>query len=261
MSIFVTGDCHGRFEKFSSDNFPQGKNLTKEDYIIILGDTGIIWDYKGKNKNEEYWLDWLNNKPWTTLFIAGNHENFDRLEEYYIENWHDGKVSFLRSSVIYLQYGEIFNIAGKKVLAVGKAASHDTRDGILDPADYKSKEELNKACSDLERKCGGWQFALYRIKGMSWWEQEIPSPAERLNAIENLKKVDNKVDFILSHEAPASDVILLGGGSFKPDEYSQFLEGLRCQTEYKKWCFGHYHLDRAINEKDVCYFKKIVQIA
>lgn len=70
--IFVTGDTHGDFTRFSSNNFPQGKNLTKEDYIIICGDWGGIWNYKGESKNEKYWLDWLNAKPWTTLFVDGN---------------------------------------------------------------------------------------------------------------------------------------------------------------------------------------------
>ena len=72
MSIFISGDTHGDFRRFSSNNFPQGKNLTKEDYIIICGDWGGIWNYKGESKYESYWLDWLNAKPWTTLFVDGN---------------------------------------------------------------------------------------------------------------------------------------------------------------------------------------------
>ena len=77
MSIRVTGDCHGNFTRFSSENFPEGKELTKNDYIIILGDWGGIWS-QTENKNENHWLKWLDEKPWTTLFIDGNHENYDR---------------------------------------------------------------------------------------------------------------------------------------------------------------------------------------
>ena len=86
MSL-VEGDTHGRFERFSAETFPLGKELTKEDYVIILGDWGGIWEQSEKNKNENYWLKWLNEKPWTTLFIDGNHENYDRLNTYEITKW------------------------------------------------------------------------------------------------------------------------------------------------------------------------------
>lgn len=70
--IFITGDLHGTKEihKLDKKNFPIGESLTKNDYLIILGDFGLIWN---NSKEEIYWRDWLNNKPWTTLFIDGNH--------------------------------------------------------------------------------------------------------------------------------------------------------------------------------------------
>lgn len=71
--IFVTGDIHGThsIEKLNTINFPEQKTMTKNDYVIILGDFGLIWN---GSKEEEYWLNWLNNKNFTTLFIDGNHE-------------------------------------------------------------------------------------------------------------------------------------------------------------------------------------------
>ena len=53
MAIFLTGDTHGRFERFSAEAFPLGKELTKNDYIIILGDWGGIWS-QTENKNENH---------------------------------------------------------------------------------------------------------------------------------------------------------------------------------------------------------------
>ena len=43
--IFITGDTHGEIDiaKLNSKNFPQGNDLTKNDYVIILGDFGFIW--------------------------------------------------------------------------------------------------------------------------------------------------------------------------------------------------------------------------
>ena len=31
---------------------------------------------------ERHWLDWLEAKPFTTLFVSGNHENFGMLTDF-----------------------------------------------------------------------------------------------------------------------------------------------------------------------------------
>ena len=82
MAIFITGDIHGDFTRFKKDIFYEQAELTKEDCVIITGDFGGIWD---GSANERYWLDWLEKKPFTTLFVSGNHENYDLLAEYPVE--------------------------------------------------------------------------------------------------------------------------------------------------------------------------------
>ena len=69
----VEGDTHGRFERFSAEAFPLGKELTKKDYVIILGDWGEIWESSNENKNANFWLKWLDENPWTILFIDGQN--------------------------------------------------------------------------------------------------------------------------------------------------------------------------------------------
>lgn len=41
--IYVTGDTHANIdiEKLNTTKFPQQKNLTKDDYLIICGDFGL----------------------------------------------------------------------------------------------------------------------------------------------------------------------------------------------------------------------------
>lgn len=76
--LYVTGDTHGDWmSRLNTDAFPEQKTMTKDDYVLILGDFGYWHD----TKSERYNLKWLANKPFTTLFVSGNHENYDRLQE------------------------------------------------------------------------------------------------------------------------------------------------------------------------------------
>ena len=245
--IIVTGDIHGNpFQRLNVENFPEGKTYTKEDYVIILGDFGLVWD---DSAMEHSCLDWLENKPWTTLFIDGNHENYDLLNKFPIEEWGGGRVQKIRSSVIHLLRGEVYDIGGYKFFAMGGARSHDIQDGVLEVGDPRIK---------IWKKDN---FKLFRINHISWWEEEIPNEEERKNALKNLAENDYKVDYILTHEAPSSDVILMDHLLYHPDEYSKWLEmEIRQKVKYKKWFFGHYHLNLDVNEKETCLFERRIRI-
>ena len=245
--IIVTGDIHGNpFQRLNVENFPEGKTYTKEDYVIILGDFGLVWD---DSAMEHSCLDWLENKPWTTLFIDGNHENYDLLNKFPIEEWGGGRVQKIRSSVIHLLRGEVYDIGGYKFLAMGGARSHDIQDGILEVGDPRIK---------IWKKD---DFKFFRINHISWWEEEIPNEKKKKNALKNLAENDYKVDYILTHEAPSSDVILMDHLLYHPDEYSKWLEmEIRQKVKYKKWFFGHYHLNLDVNEKETCLFERRIRI-
>ena len=245
--IIVTGDIHGNpSQRLNVENFPEGKTFTKEDYVIILGDFGLVWD---DSAMEHSCLDWLENKPWTTLFIDGNHENYDLLNKFPIEEWGGGRVQKIRSSVIHLLRGEVYDIGGYKFFAMGGARSHDIQDGVLEVGDPRIK---------IWKKD---DFKLFRINHISWWEEEIPNEEERKNALKNLAENDYKVDYILTHEAPSSDVVLMDHLLYHPDEYSKWLEmEIRQKVKYKKWFFGHYHLNLDVNEKETCLFERRIRI-
>ena len=85
MKIFATGDTHGNLERFRPEYFPEGGELTKEDVVLQLGDFGGVWF--GDERDDEA-LDWLEGLPFTLAFVSGNHENYDALVKYPIENWH-----------------------------------------------------------------------------------------------------------------------------------------------------------------------------
>ena len=87
--IYITGDTHGDFTRFSAKRLRRtGMELTKEDYIIICGDFGLCW---AKDKTFEYHCKNFAEKPYTILWVQGNHENYDMIGEYPLEEWHGGK--------------------------------------------------------------------------------------------------------------------------------------------------------------------------
>ena len=143
MTVYVTGDVHGRAEygssRFTSKSWPLGRTLTRDDVVIVAGDFGFVWD--GSNA-EKYWLDWFESKPWTTCFVDGNHENHHALANLPVREWNGGLVHEVRPHVLHLMRGEVFDIDGLTVLAMGGAASNDRQ---------------------------------YRREGRSWWPEEMPS--------------------------------------------------------------------------------------
>ena len=249
--IYVTGDCHQNFRKFNTKIFPEQKEMTKEDYVIICGDFGGVWNKEVENKEEKHLLDWLEEKPFTTLFVDGNHENFDRLYSYPVELWHGGKVHKIRPSVIHLMRGQIYEIDGKSFFTFGGASSHDIESGILDPEDPDFKEK--KKWLDRE-----WRS--YRVNHITWWAQELPSEEEMQEGCANLAAHDNQVDFIVTHCCATSTQMLIDEQKLKPDIETDYLEEIKQAIQFKKWFFGHYHDNRNVSKKEILIYEQFVRI-
>ena len=43
--IYITGDTHADFLRFELEKFPIQTEMTKDDYVIICGDFGGVWNY------------------------------------------------------------------------------------------------------------------------------------------------------------------------------------------------------------------------
>ena len=252
--IYVTGDTHGCFGRFEDLIFYETP-MTREDYVIVLGDFGGIWDNEKFTllDKENAVLDALTRKPFTILFIDGNHENFDRLYEFTVEEWHGGKIHKIRENIFHLMRGEIFDIENKKFFVFGGAASHDIEDGIIT---MDNDGEWIEKVAEL-RKYGQNRF---RIKGLSWWEQEMLSAEEKEDGLRNLSNCNNKVDFVLSHCGPQQAVSELSYGSFEPDALTTYLASIASSTKYEKWFFGHYHCNKWLSNKFVVLYDKITRI-
>lgn len=250
--VYCCGDIHGDPRRFNTECFPEQKEMTRDDFVIILGDFGIIWS---GSKEEKYWLDWLNNKPFTTLFVDGNHENFDLLYTYPVVDFHGGKAHKIRDNIYHLMRGYVFDICDKKFFAFGGASSHDIQDGILDPDDFVDMDDFR----DTYRR---WQKygKIFRVKGISWWEQEMPNDEEMERGRQSLKAANNKVDFVISHCAP-QEVASLIGFTDRDKLTWYFNELLWDGLKFNKWLFGHYHNSKQIMGKFILLYEQIIRIA
>lgn len=248
MAIFITGDTHGDFSRLHPAAFPEQSNLTKEDYIIICGDFGGVWD---GSDTEQQWLDWLAARPFTTLFVSGNHENFDLLRSYPISQWHGGLVQAIRPSVLHLMRGQLYEICGKRIFTMGGASSHDIRDGVLEPdaPDYGQKiRQLNAA------------GALFRVNHRSWWKEELPSEDEYLNARAALDKAGWDVDYIITHCCPSSIQDTFSDGRHQRDALTDFFDEVQERCRFKYWFLGHYHENMVVEKKFVMLYERIIRL-
>lgn len=220
-SIFVTGDKHGAegiMSGFSEDVFPAGNFLTGDDVVIILGDLGVPWLRSTPDEDEEV-IRWLSLRPWTTLFVDGNHENFDVLDSLPEEEMFGAPVGVLRKNIYHLRRGYVYTISGRRCFSFGGAASPDRES---------------------------------RIEGVSWWRRELPNWKETDRGIESLGRYEWSVDHVFTHAAPegAKEYMLENfKSSYRPgkrnfrDPVSIYLETLAEKLLFTSWHFGHYHAE------------------
>lgn len=235
MSVWVTGDVHGSIDigKLSGRRRPEGKSLTRDDLLIVCGDFGMPWD--GSNR-ERYWLDWLAERPWTTLFVDGNHECFPRLADLPVTERWGGRVQVYPEwpSIVHLMRGEVYRLGDLRVFAMGGASSHDRE---------------------------------WRVEGWSWFPEELPSLEELERAEKNLDAAGWDVDLVISHccssrMLPAAlGAAGAGGGCEGRDRLNEWFDTLEDRLGYRQWCFGHYHADAQLDERHRLIYRDIVRVA
>ena len=215
--IYITGDTHGFNDV---DKLVLNKtlaSLTKDDFLLITGDFGGIWD---GGMHDEDILNYYAGRPYTTLFVDGNHENLDLLNSYPVELWNGGKIHRITDKVIHLMRGQIFHLENRSVFTFGGAASIDR---------------------------------AYRTIGVSWWPEEEPSEEECTEAMENLEKNGFLVDYIVTHAAPESIVRSEINNAHRllclDCKAEKFLDLVLEKTVYRHWYCGHYHFDMNVTEK------------
>lgn len=216
--IFITGDTHRKLDiqKLDEELFSEQALMTREDYLIIAGDFGGVWT--GDSGDDDI-LNFYEKKNYTTLFVGGNHENYDALNTYPVIRWHGGMVHQVREHVLHLMNGQIYEINGKTFFIMGGATSLDK---------------------------------MYRIPHETWWEEEEPSEEDMELARENLKRAGNRVDIIVTHTIPEK-VRLNCFAPYKnflnyDSPVERFLDQILEKVTYEKWFAGHIHIDKELED-------------
>ena len=227
--VYITGDTHGETDisKLNGRNFPAQNELSKNDFVIIAGDFGFIWE---GGKTQRYWLDWFERKSFTTLFIDGNHENFDLLHSFGEETWNGGTIHRINNSVIHLTRGQVYSINNRKFFTFGGGESTDK---------------------------------AQRKEGVSWWKEEMPSKDEYAEGLRNVEKQSGKVDYIITHTAPGRIIRELEKDHViynKENTLSAYLDGIIETADFKRWFFGHYHLDTLIKDTFRAIYRDVIQV-
>ena len=229
MSIFVTGDIHASYDIAKlSDSCFDTTGLTKNDYVIICGDFGLVWN---NSASEQYWLRWLDARPFTTLFVDGNHEGFSLLNSLPETTWHGGAVHQVAQTVFHLQRGQLYDIDGFRIFTMGGATS-----------------------SEYDRK--------HRTLGETWFAEEVPSEQERANAVTALDAANWDCDIVITHCAPSSAAEGISEHTDRleihpMDEYTDWLQTIQNKLEYTHWFCGHYHIDAQVQDKTTALYNRI----
>jgi hypothetical protein len=179
-----------------------------------------------------------------------------------VEEWNGGMVRHIvRDQVILLERGQVFEIDGKTFFTFGGASSHDIQGGILEPDDPDFKEKKKNA-----RREG----KPYRVRSVSWWEQELPTEQELQEGLNNLEKYLYKVDYVISHCAANRvqweleryyNSIGFGRPMLPQDVLTNYFEQLEKKLQYRRWFCGHYHEDFDIDEKHSILYQRIVPLS
>ena len=103
--IYLTADSNKSvfFQRFHNWKLI---DLNKNDYLLIIGDTGL----SDEAYESFYRLEWFDGEPYTTLVVPKN-ENVEERDRAF---WNGGKASFIRTSIIRLYGNQIYEIDNLK---------------------------------------------------------------------------------------------------------------------------------------------------
>ena len=212
MSVYLTGDTHGRFERIAC--FCRDYRTTREDVLIILGDAGVNYYL---NHRDETLKQYIATMPITLLCIHGNHEarptaalGYEPVECF------GGTVMAQREypNLLFALDGVVYELCGRSCIAIGGAYSIDKQYRIL--------------------------------RGAAWWPDEQPDEEIKRRVESALARRGWHVDVVLSHTTPLSyepteAFLPFIDQSTVDTSTERWLDEIEHRLDYGRWYAGHFH--------------------
>ena len=164
------------------------------------------------------------------MFVDGVHDNLNLLKEYETSEWNGGKVKTISGKLRYLCRGEVFTVEDQTIFAFGGG---------------ENLEALEASSQHYSAQ---------------WWDLQLPSPEQIENAKENLKKVNNTIDYIVTHQCSRQAKQLLTMEDDEANVLDTFFNEVRSECDYKGWFFGNYHLDKVLPPKEMAVFQRVIPL-
>ncbi|MBP3885629.1 MAG: metallophosphoesterase [Olsenella sp.] len=233
MTVYVTGDLHGGADIASLREWDGavGSGLGEQDFLVVAGDFGYPWSRSGHERAD---VRWLESRPYGVLFVDGNHERYDHWAKRPYEKWHGGLTQTLRdgSPIRRLCRGEVFDLCGDRVLALGGARSVDR---------------------------------FWRNPYKDWWPDEMPSKECLADARARLDEANWEVDYVVTHTCatrllPATLRPDRGWENPDADRLTDFFDELEERLSFRHWYFGHFHRDRDVDNRHTVLYDRVVRL-
>lgn len=214
--VYITGDIHGRVGYVQA--MINIEKITHNDTIVLLGDVGV--NYYGNDNGDRDRKKKLNAHGIPILCIHGNHEmRPESISTYREMEWNGGIVYAEEEfpNLLFAKDGEVYDLEGYKVLAIGGAYSVDM---------------------------------FYRLqRGFPWFPDEQPSDAIKARVEAKLDSVGWQVDAVLSHTCPyryiPREAFLPGiDQSLVDNSTEHWLDTIEKRLSYCFWYCGHFHIEK-----------------
>lgn len=224
MSVYLTGNTHGRFERIAC--FCRDYRTTREDVLIILGDAGVNYYL---NHRDETLKQYIATMPITLLCIHGNHEarptaalGYEPVECF------GGTVMAQREypNLLFALDGVVYELCGRSCIAIGGAYSIDKQYRIL--------------------------------RGAAWWPDEQPDEEIKRRVESALARRGWHVDVVLSHTTPLSyepteAFLPFIDQSTVDTSTERWLDEIEHRLDYGRWYAGHFHTTKTVDKLRLMY--------
>lgn len=198
--IALTGNTLGIEALYSLSKNPLISSMSESDYLIVLGNCGVMQARTDFRENILMYRD----LPCSVLFLDGSHDDYDLIADYPVFPWNGGMTQNISRGITHLMRGQVYSLGGKKIFTMGGS----TTPGRKDIGRY-----------------------------YDWWPEQDIFPEETNEALNNLSKVGNKVDYVLTCECPGSWKNKTGGVK---TPCSEALEKILSAADYGHWYFSDY---------------------